>query len=72
MRVAVGATGPGGVYCFTPAGKLLGRLKTGERTANCKFGGAKVSTLYITARKGLYKIDLNARGWQVQIDGVKK
>lgn len=32
------ATGPGGVYCFTPEGKVLGRINTGERTANCKFG----------------------------------
>jgi gluconolactonase len=31
------ATSPGGVSVFTPQGKLLGRLNTGEATANCKF-----------------------------------
>ena len=29
------ATGPGGVYVLTPEGTLLGRVSTGERTANC-------------------------------------
>lgn len=42
------ATGPGGIYCFTPEGKVLGRINTGERTANCKFGDDG-SMLYICA-----------------------
>ena len=32
------ASGPGGIYVFNSAGKLLGRLVTGERTSNCTFG----------------------------------
>ncbi len=28
------ATGPGGVYVFNPKGKVLGRIDTGQRTAN--------------------------------------
>jgi gluconolactonase len=42
------ATGPGGVLVFTPDGQLLGRLNTGQRTANCTFG-ADGKTLFITA-----------------------
>ena len=61
-----------GVLVLTPAGKELGTIRTPERPANCCFGGADLKTLYITARKGLYRIRLNARGWLVHIDGVRK
>jgi gluconolactonase len=50
------ATGPGGVYVFSPAGKLLGRISTGERTANCTFGGPDGSILYVTADMYLCRI----------------
>lgn len=43
------ATGPGGIYVFAPSGKLLGRISTGEKTSNCKFGGPDMSILYMTA-----------------------
>lgn len=43
------ATGPGGVLIFNSAGKLLGRLNTGEKTSNCTFGGTDGSVLYLTA-----------------------
>jgi gluconolactonase len=43
------ATGPGGVYVFNASGKLLGRISTGEKTANCKFGGPNGDQLYMTA-----------------------
>jgi gluconolactonase len=55
------ATGPGGVYCFTPEGKLLGRLNTGERTSNCKFGDDG-STLYITADSYICRVKTNVKG----------
>jgi gluconolactonase len=55
------ATGPGGVYCFTPDGKPLGRLNTGERTANCKFGDDG-KTLYLTSKDMLARIRLNVTG----------
>ncbi|QDT05764.1 Gluconolactonase precursor [Rubripirellula lacrimiformis] len=42
------ASGPGGIYVMTPAGKLLGRLITGQRTSNCTFDQDQ-KTLYITA-----------------------
>lgn len=50
------ATGPGGVYVFSAAGKLLGRISTGERTSNCTFGGKDNSVLYITADTYLCRI----------------
>ena len=55
------ATGPGGVYIFTPKGKLLGRISTGERTANCAWGNDG-STLYITADMYLLRIQTKTRG----------
>jgi gluconolactonase len=55
------ATGPGGVYVFTPQGKLLGRIDTGERTANCAWGGDG-SVLYITADMYLCRIRTSTRG----------
>lgn len=57
----VWATGPGGVICFSPDGKVLGKILTGEATANCKFGGDG-STLYITADMYLCRVKTNAKG----------
>lgn len=57
----VWATGPGGVYVFNSAGKLLGRLSTGERTANCTFGDDG-STLYITADMYLCRVKTKTKG----------
>ncbi|MEZ6066173.1 MAG: SMP-30/gluconolactonase/LRE family protein [Planctomycetaceae bacterium] len=56
------ATGPGGVYVLSPAGKLLGRIETGERTSNCKFGGDDGSILYITADTYLCRIQTKTHG----------
>ena len=55
------ATGPGGVYCFTPDGKILGRLLTGQRTSNCKFGDDG-KTLFITVDMYLCRVKTNATG----------
>lgn len=50
------ATGPGGVYVFHPSGKLLGRISTGEKTANCKFGGLNGDQLFLTSDMYLCRI----------------
>ncbi|MEX0586686.1 MAG: SMP-30/gluconolactonase/LRE family protein, partial [Pirellulales bacterium] len=55
------ATGPGGVWIFTAGGKPLGRLDTGEKTANCAFGDDG-RTLYITADMHLVRIRLATKG----------
>jgi gluconolactonase len=55
------ATGPGGVHIMTPDGKLLGRIETGEATANCAWG-EDGSTLFITADMHLCRVRTNTRG----------
>jgi gluconolactonase len=55
------ATGPGGVWVFSPAGKHLGTIKPAEVPANCGWGDDGKS-LYMTARTGLYRIKLAAMG----------
>ncbi len=55
-------TGPGGIWIFSPSGKHLGTIKPAEVPANCAFGGQDGKTLYMTARTGLYRIQLNIAG----------
>jgi gluconolactonase len=54
------ATGPGGVHIFAPDGKRLGRIETGEATANVAWGDDG-STLYITADMYLCRIKTRTR-----------
>ena len=54
-------TGPGGILVISPAGKLLGRIETGEATANCAFGNDG-STLYITADMYLLRLQTKTVG----------
>jgi gluconolactonase len=56
------ATGPGGVLVISPQGKHLGTFQLPEIPANCAWGDADGRTLYMTARTGLYRIKLKARG----------
>lgn len=51
------ATGPGGVLIFTPQGKHLGTIFTGEATANCAFN-PDYSELFMTADDYLLRIEL--------------
>jgi gluconolactonase len=60
-RGNVYASGPGGVWVFSPDGKHLGTIKPPETPANCGWGDDGKS-LYITARTGLYRIKLAATG----------
>ncbi|MDA0814720.1 MAG: SMP-30/gluconolactonase/LRE family protein, partial [Verrucomicrobia bacterium] len=55
------ATGPGGVHVFSPGGVPLGRIDTGEATANCGWGGDG-GVLYITADMYLCRIQTKAKG----------
>lgn len=56
------STGPGGVLIIAPDGTLLGRIDTGQATANCGWGD-NGSTLYITADGYLCRIKTTAKGW---------
>ena len=47
-----------GVAVFAPDGARWGTLSVPETPANCAFGGADGATLFVTARTGLYAIDL--------------
>ncbi len=55
------ATGPGGVWIFDASGKHLGTIKPDEVPANVAWGDDG-STLYMTARTGLYRIRLSTSG----------
>ena len=55
------ATGPGGVLIISPTGKLLGRIVTGQPTANCTFGGAG-NELFITSGKQLLRVKTRVKG----------
>lgn len=54
------STGPGGVLVLSPQGKLLGRIDTGEATANCAFGPD--GWLYLTADMHLCRVKTKTRG----------
>lgn len=51
------ATGPGGVYIFTNEGKLAGRIRLPEATANCAFADDE-KTLFTTSDMLLIRISL--------------
>ena len=55
------ATGPGGVLVISPAGKLLGRILTGQATGNCCWGDDG-STLYITADMFFVRVKTLTKG----------
>jgi gluconolactonase len=54
-----------GIWVLSPTGVLLGKIMVPEVPANCAFGGADGRTLFITARTGLYAVDLSVRGYSV-------
>jgi len=49
-------TGPGGIWLLTPGGIHLGTIVLPEQPSNCAWGGADLSTLYITAESSVYRI----------------
>jgi gluconolactonase len=51
-----------GVEVFRDDGTPWGVIDVPEQPANCTFGGADRKTLFITARTGLYRVDLNVPG----------
>ena len=55
------ATGPAGVWVFSPGGKHLGTIKPPEVPANCNWG-EDGTVLYITARTSVYRIKLAVAG----------
>ncbi len=51
-----------GVQIFDKTGKYLGLIKVPRQPSNVAFAGPGKKTLYITARQGLYRINLQSQG----------
>jgi gluconolactonase len=51
-----------GVQIFDKTGKYLGTIKVPRQPSNVAFAGPDKKVLYITARQGLYKIQMQAQG----------
>jgi gluconolactonase len=51
-----------GLQVFAADGQLLGIIEIPEHPANVTFGGEGLSTLYVTARNGLYAVPTRAKG----------
>jgi gluconolactonase len=49
-----------GAQIFAPDGHLIARILLPETAANLTFGGPKGRTLFLTARKSLYKVETKA------------
>ncbi|MGB3760026.1 MAG: SMP-30/gluconolactonase/LRE family protein [Rivularia sp. (in: cyanobacteria)] len=57
-------TGSGGVWIFSPDGKLLDKINVPENATNLAWGNKDYKTLYITAGNSVYRIPLNVVGIQ--------
>ena len=55
-------TGPGGIWIVRPSGEVLGRIILPELPANLAWGGEGWSTLFITARTSVYRLQTLANG----------
>lgn len=55
-------TGPGGLWVATPEGQHLGTIVFPQLPANLCFGGQEYKTIFVTARTGLYSIEVNVAG----------
>jgi len=52
-------TGPGGIWIFSPSGCHLGTVEFPEIPANCGWGDDDGKTLYVTARRSIYRLRFN-------------
>jgi gluconolactonase len=51
-----------GVQVFDAEGSYLGTIEVPHKPANLAFSGPDKRTLYVTARKGLYRVKMLAQG----------
>src|ERR1700742_5244358 len=56
QRGNIWVTAPGGVWVYSPAGELLGKVRVPELVANLSWGGADFRTLYMTATHSVYTV----------------
>ena len=59
-RGNVYASGPGGIWILSPAGKHLGTIQTPQQVNNFAFGDSDYRALYMTGAGLLYRIRLNS------------
>ena len=66
MNGRLWATGPGNaVWVIEPDGTVVGLIKFPEQPANLAWGGPNWSTLFVTARGSVYRVEANATGVRV-------
>lgn len=56
------STGPGGIWVIEPDGTVLGVITTPARPANIAWGGKDWSTLFVTARDSVYRLQTKVHG----------
>jgi gluconolactonase len=56
------ASGPGGVWILSPAGKHLGTIRIPEPAASHAFGDPDGKTLYVATRRSIYRVRVNIPG----------
>ncbi len=56
------STGPGGLYIFSPEGKLIRHLET-HRLTNLAWGGDESKTLFMTSPDAVYKLKMKNKGY---------
>jgi gluconolactonase len=56
-------TGPKGIWVWSPDGTHLGTIAMPEQPANLTWGGADLSTLYITATTSVYRLQTRTHGF---------
>jgi gluconolactonase len=61
LYVASGS--PGTMAVYSPSGSKLGSVTVASSLSNMAFGGSDGKTLYITAGKALYSLDMNLPGY---------
>lgn len=66
------ATGPGGIWVWSPEGKRLGRIVLPSIPANLTWGGADRATLFITAGHCVYSLKTKATGYLPYADPKEK
>jgi gluconolactonase len=64
-------TGPEGIWVWDPEGHHLGTIALPEQPANLAWGDPDYSTLYITAKKSVYKLRTSARGFVPYLENHK-
>jgi gluconolactonase len=50
------------VDVYSPEGQPLGKISLSETPSNCAFGDADLGSLFITARKSVYRVRLDVKG----------